>query len=151
MLNPKNPELDRLQAVVAKLKKAGNRPALTPDEIAKWANPDQKVGLGPITPAEKPARDAFLVKEKDTVLQFQRQAVEIPNWLKAKIETKATPTEVLDYLMERVRKAPSKDSLILMQMVLNDIGRKPDGNKHFSALIQKQNIVEFISLTNPKK
>jgi len=151
MLDPRNAEQDRLQAVVKKFKKTTVRPNLTREEMVGWETPDQKAGVAPVVATNKPHIDAFLTKEKAAVEHYQRTTVEIPNWLKAKIETKASPTEVLDFLIDRVKKAPSKDSLLLMQMVLNDMGRKPDGSKHFNLLIQKQNVVEFINLTNPKK
>ena len=142
---------EKLQTVANQLKKNSIRPNLSQDELIRWQTPELKSGAASVIPSDKPHLDAFLTKEKDIVEKFQPANVEIPLWLKAKIETKASPPDVLNFLIDRVKKAPSKDALVLMQMVLNDIGRKPDGDMHFNQLIQKQNIPEFINLTQPLK
>jgi hypothetical protein len=150
MANPKA-EHARLQAVVKKMKKAPIRPVSAQDEIDQRDNSEENAHAGAMVPTQKAAAAAFLTKEKATVQHYRPAKVKLPKWLTAKIESKASPKEVLEYLVDRVKKAPSKDSLVLMQMVFNEIGRRPEGNIAIRQVIQQHNMVEFIQSTQTPK
>jgi hypothetical protein len=85
--------------------------------------------------------------EKDQM--FYMKDHDIPNWLRTYISTKKTPQETLDYLFERLKKAPTEKGLLLAASLVYELSRKKDEPGTSGAFLTQENVSRYIKLSQP--
>ena len=150
MAKSREEQIKELQERMKRFSRTSERKKMRRPDWEEMAQVDQIGESGRPEDRGNEAVAAFQRKEKQEVAFDDQKPVEIPNWLKAKITKRTTPEEVLEYLMERVRRAPSKNALLLAQYIINDLGRRPGGSKTFKRAVTKEQVKEIITLSNPK-
>jgi arginine utilization protein RocB len=151
MAKTREEQFKELQEKVKQLKKTPVREKMNRPEVEHLLSINEIGESGrPEAIEDKEAVAAFQRKEKEEVLHVREKSVDIPNWLKAEITNRKSPQAVLKYLMERVRRAPSKNALQLAQQIINDIGRKKGGSKVFKGIVTSDTVREIIELSNRK-
>ena len=80
----------------------------------------------------------FVQRQKQIAVAEPRPRGDVPRWIYARIEKGATPEEVLKHSIERVRRAPSESSFRLVQHLLNETGRRPEGGKYIRSLVTQE-------------
>lgn len=140
MPNGRRPTEDEL-AQALRLRPSEPRPQPEERELQHLAaqSAESSAGKGEAAP-----RTRFTAHERERVLPPVRLfKSEQPRWVRALAERRADDDELLDTVVKRLRRAPTRSNLLLAQAILHDLGRKPGGGERLRKIIT-QDLVDEI-------
>ncbi len=106
---------------------------------------------GTLRPSKKEKKEIslFSKKQKDMVHKPYNIS-KVPKWVYALIESGKSQEEVFNYVLKRAKRAPGRQSLQLLEHIINDAGRKGNAPGFVKKMVPQDLVSEFIKLTNPK-
>jgi hypothetical protein len=76
--------------------------------------------------------------------------IKIPNWVRAFAEKKETAEEMVNELLKRVERAPTRSALYLAQAAINELLKTKEGQKAASRILTQETVRRFITLSQTK-
>jgi hypothetical protein len=133
------------EEVLRRLKLSRTEPASPPTEarMRTLATGDTKSGPG----KKEKAPDAAVVRRARA--QVVRPGAvplvrEEPTWLRALVEKKASEEEVIAAVEKRVRRAPTKENLLVAQALAHDLGKRQGGGERLRKVLTQELVKEII-------
>jgi len=108
-----------------------------------------KSGISKPPKKEKREMDIFSKKQKEMVHKPYNIS-KVPKWIYALIESDKSKEEIFKYVLKRAKRAPGRQSLQLLEHIINDTGRKRNAPGFVKKMVSQDLVHEFIKLTNPK-
>lgn len=103
-----------------------------------------------LTKDEIPAgASAFQIRQRSSLMRMT--APKIPNWIKSFIEREHSMGSALEYLLERVEKAPNTNALVTAQFLINELLKTERGKAKVTKMLNQNSVQKFIILSLPPK
>ena len=98
---------------------------------------------GVMQPSCKPPDDFIKREQKSSVIEKYLHDIPTPKWLLARFERHTSRKVIMNDIITRLRRAPSKKNFRLTQRLLNEMGRRPGGGRYIHRQITQDLINEF--------
>jgi hypothetical protein len=131
------------EEVLRRLKLSHTDPASPPtqERMRTLAAGETKSGAGAKAPGEEVLRRARLQVARPSE---RLAALEEPSWLRALVEKKASDEEVIDAVEKRLRRAPTRENLLVAQALAHDLGKRQGGGERLRKVLTQELVKDII-------
>lgn len=131
------------EEVLRRLKLTRTQPALPPTEAQArtLGTGETKAGAGTKAPDE-----AVLQRARLQVVRAGEKPLvrEEPTWLRALVEKKASDEEVIAAVEKRLRRAPTRENLLVAQALAHDLVKRSGGGERLRKVLTQELVKEII-------
>ncbi|HSK81081.1 MAG TPA: hypothetical protein VLQ45_31800 [Thermoanaerobaculia bacterium] len=131
------------EEVLRRLKLSRTDPASPPTEaqVRTLATGETRSGGGTKAPDEEVLRRERLQVVREGEKPFPLKE---PSWLRALVEKKASDDEVIDAVEKRVRRAPTRENLLVAQALAHDLAKKRGSGERLRKILTQELVNEII-------
>lgn len=136
------------------MKDKGKMPRFEPVETAVLPSRDDLLslhqhegnsGAGEV-PKQKVDQDFQRLESATELSRSEMSKIQPPKWVYARIMRGTVDADLIELLMRRMRRVPNHEMHLLAEMLLNDIGRKPEGGRLIHQMLDQRIAYELQSV-----